>query len=62
MENDYTNTSDVLKRLKALYPNELPKELIGDLQLSHRQGIQRVIREIECMLFTQEAKEIQQGK
>jgi len=56
MENDYTNTADMLKRLEALYPNELPKELIGDLQLAYRQGQQRVIQEIKETLIAQERR------
>jgi len=55
-DKDYTNTSDMLNRLEGLYPNELPKHLIGDLQLAFRQGQQKVIQDIRDTLNTQERR------
>ena len=56
MEADYTNTFDVLQRLKKVYPNELPRNLIGEIELAKLKGQQDVIRSIEEAMLIQEQR------
>tara|TARA_R110002020_G_scaffold460103_1_gene678474 strand:+ start:108 stop:287 length:180 start_codon:yes stop_codon:yes gene_type:complete len=56
MESDYSNTYDILQQLKKVYPNELPKDLIGEIELAKLKGQQDVIRSIEEGLALQEIR------
>jgi len=53
---DYNSTVDVLEQLKKVYPNELPRHLIGEIELAKLKGQQDVIRSIEEALGIQEQR------